>query len=620
MNNKYKYLILILVVFALLAPKSSFALFGVADFGAFDFFDQQLAGIEEYTGPAFTLFLKTFLFFIVGYICLLLSFNFLISIIYGQINIINNIEPIARAGWQFTSGLSNMLLIIIFIVIAFAFIFKIETFEAKKSLPRLIIVAILINFSFLFVQMLVDVSQIAYNTFLPDINFFSSAFDSIFLGLKSSIINSLTFFVSSAVVFSIPIVNAVYQTILAFTFIPVILPIIANFAIQAVMLYLLSAVFLIFLLLFIVRPFILELLLVLSPLAFVCLILKQTKKFWDKWFKFLLEWLLLGVVFLFTLVLGFSTIKLFIPDLSIPDTGIVIKVSHIIIYYFILFTYLSILLFVGKSILPVGAQAIIDGAKGFTNTAITKGLKRVKKPVKEIGKRVSENIAKSEKWQDRGKKWALSSKSGISRWAGRKLTSDTSKNVKDQVSESEKKADKMDSLTLTSYLKEDIPSSLAGKTSLSKSVGYLNAAIKKGDLDKVKDLYEEGGNNDFDTDFKSLMDKADKLNIGKTLKGSRPDLISGVDEKGRNNKEEFIKKIKSEKIKNISSVALTDPQFLKAVIENWGGQKMSALVNQFGKQAVEAIENSAHRNSANEQLKNYFRSQAGQAAGFTPLI
>ena len=605
MNNKH--LVLILIILTLCLPLKTFASILT------DIPDQMLAGIEEWLSPYFTLLMKVFFLFVVGYTSLWWTLGNLTDIMTRQVDLFENMKPIVMNSWQFTSGLSNMILIVIFIAIAFAFIFKIETFQAKKSLPRLIIVALLINFSFLFVQMFVDVFQIIYNTFLPGIASFGETVQ-IFTGsAESQISEFISFFSGTALLMAAPYVNAVFQSIVLNLFPVVFLPLLITMSVQGFLFLTLAGMFLIFLLLFIARPFILGILVVFSPLAFICLILPQTKKYWDQWLKFLLEWLILGVIFLFLLNLAFSTLKIYALPVAYPFVGL-IKLPQITLHYVLIVAYLGAVLLISKSTLPQGAQLMIDSAKGLAGTAMTKGLKVMKKPLKDTGERMSETIAKSQTLQDRGKSLALSQKKGpigsVSRWAGRKLTSDTSKNVKDQVSEHEKQAEKMDDLKLASYLKGYVSSALTGRTSLTRPIGYLNEAVKRGKIDKVcKDA------NISENNLRSIFQEADKLNIGKTIMEARPDLIAGEDKR-----KEFIAGMRPDKIKNMSSAALND-SVVKIIMENWDGRQIGALFNQLGRTVVEAIDKGTNQGIvSNQQLQRYFNSQAGQAAGFSAFI
>ncbi|PIV45344.1 MAG: hypothetical protein COS25_00330 [Candidatus Nealsonbacteria bacterium CG02_land_8_20_14_3_00_37_10] len=381
MLGKYKYLILTLAVIILLAPKPALALWGVGDFGLFDIPDQILGGLEERTGPIFTAVLSIFFVYIAGLAGLALSSKYLTTFIVTQGDAIATLRPMTEAAWGFTAGLANMLLIIIFLVIAFAFIFKIETFQAKKALPKLIMVALLLNFSLLFVEMLIDISQVLYNTVLPDASFFNTVTGVLILPGESIVGTVITWIVAMGVAWAIPMVNAFAQITFSALFTVFILPNLILWAIQGIFFWLLALMFFSFVFLFAARVFVLQILMILSPLAFVCLILPKTEKFWQQWFDTLIQWLLLGVFFLFFLVLGFGTLSLLTPSVDpvgIPGvTGF--KLGGYLLYYFVVFIYMAVLLFVGKKFIPSGAQALIDFGKGIAGTVVTRGLKPIGK-------------------------------------------------------------------------------------------------------------------------------------------------------------------------------------------------------------------------------------------------
>ncbi|MDO8667755.1 MAG: hypothetical protein Q7K35_01500 [bacterium] len=79
-------------------------------------------------------------------------------------NIIN--VPTVITGWVIIRDLCNMSFILILLIIAFATILRQENFSAKKILPKLLIMAILINFSRSIFGLLIDLSQIVMLTFV----------------------------------------------------------------------------------------------------------------------------------------------------------------------------------------------------------------------------------------------------------------------------------------------------------------------------------------------------------------------------------------------------------------------------------------------------------------------
>lgn len=74
--------------------------------------------------------------------------------------------PAVTQGWVIIRDLSNMFFIIVLLIIAISTILGIETYNYKKLLPKLILMAILINFSKMICGILIDVSQIMMMTLL----------------------------------------------------------------------------------------------------------------------------------------------------------------------------------------------------------------------------------------------------------------------------------------------------------------------------------------------------------------------------------------------------------------------------------------------------------------------
>jgi len=76
---------------------------------------------------------------------------------------------VVRMGWTITRDIVNMFFILGLIVIAFATILRIETYGIKALLQKLIIIALLINFSYLVCGLIIDATQIAATYFLNQI-------------------------------------------------------------------------------------------------------------------------------------------------------------------------------------------------------------------------------------------------------------------------------------------------------------------------------------------------------------------------------------------------------------------------------------------------------------------
>jgi len=80
----------------------------------------------------------------------------------------NNIidVPAVVTGWVIVRDLCNMFFVLILLVIAFSTILRRENYSLKKALPKLIIAAVLINFSRTIFGLITDFSQVIMMTFV----------------------------------------------------------------------------------------------------------------------------------------------------------------------------------------------------------------------------------------------------------------------------------------------------------------------------------------------------------------------------------------------------------------------------------------------------------------------
>lgn len=79
-------------------------------------------------------------------------------------NFIN--APAVVSGWKIVRDICNMFFVVIMLIIAFATILRVKDYTYEKLLPKLIIMAILINFSKMICGLLTDVSQVVMLTFV----------------------------------------------------------------------------------------------------------------------------------------------------------------------------------------------------------------------------------------------------------------------------------------------------------------------------------------------------------------------------------------------------------------------------------------------------------------------
>ncbi|HUT22255.1 MAG TPA: hypothetical protein VMX18_02490 [Candidatus Bipolaricaulota bacterium] len=111
--------------------------------------------------------------YILAYIFLGLSFLFgkIAMMIFSLVVDISTYNafldnPAVTNGWVIIRDICNMFFVIILLIIAFATILKVEKYSIKALLPKVIIAAVLINFSKMICGLLIDMGQVVMLTFV----------------------------------------------------------------------------------------------------------------------------------------------------------------------------------------------------------------------------------------------------------------------------------------------------------------------------------------------------------------------------------------------------------------------------------------------------------------------
>ena len=182
----------------------------------------------------------------------------------------------AKQGWDIFQNIANVLIIVLFLVVIFSQLtgVGIDNYGIKKILPKLILVAILMNLSYYICEIAVDISNIVGSGV-------QTMFDGFQPQLKDSLQNvgigasDVTSTLASVVLlggavggfwlfggFSLATLLALIPTAIS----------------------ILVAIFFLFILLA-AREAAVVVMVVISPIAFVCFILPNTKKLFDRWLK-----------------------------------------------------------------------------------------------------------------------------------------------------------------------------------------------------------------------------------------------------------------------------------------------------------------------------------------------
>lgn len=340
-----------------------------------------LQGSAEQVGAWLTIFMVCFFICIVGLFALAVSTSLLqaaIEIMPEALTVLQgDAAMVVKAGWNFTVGIANMLLLIAFIFIAISLVMGQEGFALKKSLPRIVGVALLMNFTLLFVGMGIDISNFLFNSVAIQFteeggNILWNAVKPLFMNIGPLILGGVSFLAGLLALNLGVVTSIVARTIIGFGFF-IFLPFILQFLMYGVITLLLAGIFLLFFFIFIARIFIIQILAIFAPLAFFCLIFDSTKKYWDMWLEHLVQWLIVGVAFIFLMYVGLALAPIVgtitEPLLDSTDWPFWLKWwSGEIISHIILLIYFLVILGFLRSFIPKLASAAIAQVKSVIKT------------------------------------------------------------------------------------------------------------------------------------------------------------------------------------------------------------------------------------------------------------
>lgn len=240
-----------------------------------------------------------------------------VDFLYGLIQDILAINPVEMKDgvpiyeiWKYCRGFANIVFIIFLLVVIYSQItgMGVTNYGIKKALPKLIVVAILVNLSFLMCSVLVDVSNIVGNSLR---GLFTSVETSAVVGMDSGA-NAANMNVTNAEMFSsiaggtaLAIGGAViaFETGAIWMMIPVVLG-----AIVAVVTGLITIA---------LRQAVVVLLVMIAPLAIVAYMLPNTENLFTKWRKLLTQMLVFYPMF--SLLFGASSLAGFAIIASATD-------------------------------------------------------------------------------------------------------------------------------------------------------------------------------------------------------------------------------------------------------------------------------------------------------------
>lgn len=246
-------------------------------------------------------------------------------------------DPVYVQMWANVRDLTNMLIVLGFVFVGIATTLRWQEYGAKKLLPPLIAVAVLINFSGLICNTIYDTANIVQNAFLT--NGGSGGIQALTSGIERNILAADN---------QVKTVQQKDQQVLtaaaasAFNFFIIL----AGSAVFTILAILLSA-----------RWAILVVLYILSPLAMFCFVFPPLKEWWKKWWGAFFHWSFIGVVAAFLIYLAASVF----PS---NTTGQIDSSELFISFVFIFLAYKF-----ARSGSAIGSTAILSAATGVAGYA-----------------------------------------------------------------------------------------------------------------------------------------------------------------------------------------------------------------------------------------------------------
>ncbi len=247
-------------------------------------------------------------------------------------------------GWSIVRDFVNMFFILILIIIGLSTALQIETYRWQKTLPRLVAVALLVNFTPVILGVFIDGANIMMNYFVS-----SLATESLFVirmhGLFDVMAGNLADTPWTS--FTGAVITPVAMTVI-FTLFNLITGI--TYALYGAV--------------FSMRYVAIWLLVIISPFGFFCYILPATQPFFRRWWRWFIGWCIAGVAGAFFLYLGEIMFQFIDQDAMMPtstehhgmEIGMFIQVFPLMVpLLFLLFGF-----FVTLVLSSLGSKGLIE--------------------------------------------------------------------------------------------------------------------------------------------------------------------------------------------------------------------------------------------------------------------
>jgi len=280
---------------------------------------------------------------------------------------------IVMIGWAIVRDLANMFFVLILLVIAFATILRIETYGMKSLLPKLVIAALLINFSLVLAAPILDFTQLLSQFFIEQSEVEEDLATQVATALGLSKISPYKEGGEADYDWGGGAMDTV--TILMGLAMAIVFSVVAIFAFLAMIVFL------------IIRVMILWFLLILAPAAWLLWILPATRGHFTRWWSTFLKWAFFAPAYLFFLFLAIKAFPTFLSEGVADSLGTGAEPNNLLPKLFRPDFFLQFILVLGILLggLIMAQQMGIYGARGIMSLT------------KRAGRRVS-GVAATQRW------------------------------------------------------------------------------------------------------------------------------------------------------------------------------------------------------------------------------
>lgn len=230
-----------------------------------------------------------------GFFGLIISLEaIIIDYILSPTNFSFTNAPIVKIGWGITRDLANMFFILILLIIAFATVLRIKSWAIQQLWWKVVVAALLINFSLVIAGFVIDFTQVLTQFFLKQITGGGIGTITTKLAASMQILNFYNPAPPASIGGGIGQFAASGFAAVAGILLTLVGLVITAFVFGAAMIFL------------IVRILHLWLLLIFAPIVWMLWILPATSGFFSQWWNAFIKWAFFAPIFVFMIYLSLS--------------------------------------------------------------------------------------------------------------------------------------------------------------------------------------------------------------------------------------------------------------------------------------------------------------------------